>query len=78
VGACVFSDSQLLADAVRIIGILCEHLPDAGRPEDCWDWCWEELDDKAQDAVKQAREKAVAFLLLYKKSKGNEAEADAP
>jgi hypothetical protein len=51
-----------LADAVRVIRLLCDYLPDAEQPEECWDWCWNELNDDAQEAVKNARGEAEAFL----------------
>jgi len=52
----------LLADAVRVIRLLCDHLPDAEQPGECWDWCWNKLNDDAQEAVKNARGEAEAFL----------------
>lgn len=48
----------------KIVRILLEHLPDTGFFDDpSWDWAWEELSSDAQENVKNARAKAVAFLM---------------
>lgn len=48
-----------------IIGELLDHLPDSGyegRGDESWDWCWNELSGRAQDAVEAVRRKAVQVL----------------
>lgn len=46
----------------EIIQLLLNHLPDSNfyNGDDCWDWCWNELSDEAQEAVKDARQKAMS------------------
>ena len=52
-------------------------LPDKFRPEPCWRWCWNELDDAAQEEVKAAREKARRALTVTR-MEWREAELDKP
>jgi hypothetical protein len=37
------------------------HLPDTVKDE-CWGWCWNELDGDSQDAVKDCRQRINAAL----------------
>jgi len=47
----------------EIIKKLLSVLPDSEMHDDkCWDWCWEELSDKAQEEVKEARGIALKYL----------------
>lgn len=43
------------------VGVLLQHLPDAGPQEaDDWTWAWEELSGASQDVVKDVRRRAAA------------------
>ncbi len=49
--------------AMRLIDELLNCLPDAdSQKSDCWERCWDELDDEAQSSVKSIRMKASDFL----------------
>jgi len=42
---------------------LAHVLPDSKHEKPCWNWCWNELDDDAQEAVKAARRQASAAMM---------------
>ena len=47
----------------NIISKLLHYLPDsAGHESPNWKWCWNELDDDGQEAVKQVRKEANKIL----------------
>ena len=49
----------------EIINKLLSVLPDShtgSEDGNCWDWCWNELNDSAQDEVKEARKLANEFI----------------
>lgn len=47
----------------EIIQLLLNHLPDSIHYHDeSWDWCWNELGDDAQEAVKIVRRTAWEFI----------------
>jgi len=46
----------------EIIGYLLGMLPDSHHDEECWKWCWDELDEGAQDDVKTIRKIALDWL----------------
>ena len=42
---------------------LLRHLPDSSHDDDeSWDWCWNELSNDAQEAVRSVRRKAVELI----------------
>lgn len=50
----------------KIIQELLDHLPDSNHYEDCWLWCWNKLDDKCQESVKEIRKKASLSIGITK------------
>jgi hypothetical protein len=48
--------------ADNIIIELLSYLPDSNHIDECWSWCWDELNGDAQDAVKDVRDKAKKAL----------------
>lgn len=59
--------------ACLILQELLSVLPDTGtRGEDCWTWCWDELNDEGQTMVKTAREHATDFLAQVGKGMSQE------
>uniref|UniRef100_A0A6M3KUX0 Uncharacterized protein n=1 Tax=viral metagenome TaxID=1070528 RepID=A0A6M3KUX0_9ZZZZ len=46
----------------QLIEDLLNHLPDNN---ECWGWCWDELNDEAQKDIKRLRRKANLFLVCY-------------
>ena len=46
----------------EIIKELLNHLPDSIHQNNCWDWCWQELDDEAQEKIKSVRKRAKLIL----------------
>jgi len=47
----------------EVIKLLLNHLPDTEfYKEPCWQYCWDELDDDAQEEVKNARRKALEYI----------------
>lgn len=56
-------------DAKDVIEGLLSVLPDSIHTEHetrCWDWCWDELDNEAQEEVKKYRKYAELFLQDWK------------
>jgi hypothetical protein len=49
-------------NAICIILKLLKYLPDSNHNDESWDWCWSELSDDAQEAVKSVRKLADRFL----------------
>ncbi len=59
----LWENEKLAKNALEIINILLDHLPDSVHSDDeSWDWCWNELSGNAQEEVKQVREAALNFL----------------
>jgi len=44
------------------IRMLLSLLPDSHHIDNCWNWCWDELNGDAQDAVKNGRNEANKVL----------------
>lgn len=56
-----------MEEAIKLIEELLNVLPDSNHDGiRCWDWCWDELDDKSQESVKTVRRKAKEFILTFK------------
>ncbi len=46
----------------QVINQLLSCLPDSDHNDPCWEWCWDELNDEAQQQVKEARRMALNYL----------------
>ena len=44
-----------IKEASVIIQKLLDALPDSHHESECWEWCWNELNEDAQEYVKRAR-----------------------
>lgn len=54
------------SSAINVIALLLDHLPDSLHPDDkTWEWCWNELSDRAQDSVQNVRREAIELLKVY-------------
>ena len=51
-----------LAASKDTIRMLLSLLPDSHHINNCWNWCWDELNEDAQDAVKNGRNEANKVL----------------
>jgi len=57
------SPATLEERVIEVINELLNHLPDSEHTNECWDWCWEELNDNEQVRVKEARDKGYQLVI---------------
>lgn len=79
-GCAAYNNQQLATAHRRITELegavngLLKVLPDSCHEQDCWHWCWNKLNDKAQDEVKLARKQAQQALKGNADAVGNSAK----